>query len=114
MNLIPAAAILVVLAVAVGAYLVFIGLRHHKRSSGLAFTHAGLALAGTVILFTGIFTGPPDKINNVAAFFLFFAVVGGGIVFALHERNRPPSMGAVAAHAIMGLIGVSLLIINVL
>jgi hypothetical protein len=63
-------------------------------------------------LFTEIFTGPTDKINNLAALFLLFAIVGGGMVFALHEDNRPPSMVAVTAHAIMGLAGISLLIIN--
>ncbi len=104
---------LIVSAIAVGVYLVFIGVRNHKRSPGLAFAHAGLALCGVIALFIGIFTGPLERMNNVAAFFLFFAVVGGGIVFALHEKNRPPSMGAVAAHAVMGLIGISLLILNI-
>lgn len=111
MYVLPAA-LLLILAVAIGAYLVFLGLRHRRRSTGLAFAHAGLALCGVIVLFTEIFTGPPAKLNNVAAFFLVFALVGGGIVFALHEKNRPPSMGAVTAHAVMGLIGVSLLIMS--
>jgi len=112
MNLLLATALLLISAVAVGFYLVFLGLRQHKRSPGLGLTHACLALSGIIVLFTEIFTGPTDKINNVAALFLFFAIVGGGMVFALHEENRPPSMAAVAAHAIMGLVGISLLIIN--
>ena len=113
MNLLLATSLLLISAVAIGFYLVFLGLRQRRRSPGLAFAHAGLALFGVVVLFTEIFTGPADKINNVAAFFLFFAIVGGGIVFALHEENRPPSMGAVTADAVMGLIGISLVIINV-
>ncbi len=112
MNLLLASALLLISAVAVGLYLVFLGLRQRKRSPGLALMHAGLALSGIIVLFTEIFTGPTDKINNVAALFLFFAIVGGGMVFALHEENRPPSMAAVTAHAIMGLVGISLLIIN--
>jgi hypothetical protein len=112
MNLLLATALLLISAVAVGFYLVFLSLRQRKRSPGLALTHAGLTLSGIIVLFTEIFTGPTDKINNVAALFLFFAIVGGGIVFALHEENRPPSMAAVIAHAIMGLIGTSVLIIN--
>jgi hypothetical protein len=40
--------------------------------------------------------------------------MGGGMVLALHEENRPPSMAAVTAHAIMGLFGISLLIINLI
>ncbi len=114
MNLLLTTVLLLISAIAVGIYLVFIGLRQHKRSPGLAVTHAGLALSGIIVLFTEIFTGPTDKINNVAALFLFFAIVCGGMVFALHEENRPPSMVAVIAHAIMGLVGISLLIINLI
>lgn len=114
MKLLSAAVLLLGLAVAVGCYLVFLGLRQHRRSPGLGFAHAGLALSGAAVLFAEIFTGPPDKLNNVAAFFLFCAIVGGGIVLALHEKGRPPSMGAVTAHAIMGAVGISLLIINLL
>ena len=112
MNLLHTTAFLLISAVAVGIYLVFLGLRQRKRSPGLGLTHAALALSGTIVLFTEIFTGPTDKMNNVAALFLFFAVVGGGMVLALHEKNRPPSMVAVTAHAVMGLVGVSLLVIN--
>ena len=112
MNLLLATAFLLIAAVAVGIYLVLLGLRQRKRSPGLGLTHAALALSGTLVLFTEIFTGPTDKMNNVAALFLFFAVVGGGMVLALHEENRPPSMVAVTAHAVMGLVGVSLLVIN--
>ena len=114
MNLLLATALLLISAVAVGFYLVFFGLRQRMRLPGLGLTHAGLALSGLIVLFTEIFTGPTDKLNNVAALFLFFAIVGGGMVFALHEENRPPSMVAVTVHAIMGLFGISLLIINLL
>ena len=112
MNLLLATALLLISAVAVGLYLVFLGLRQRMRSTGLALAHAGLALSGIIVLFIEIFTSPTDKMNNVAALFLLFAIVGGGMVFALHEENRPPSMAAVTAHAIMGLVGISLLIIN--
>ena len=112
MNLIFAAVLLLISAVAVGLYLVMLGLRQRKRSPGLARTHVGLALSAIAVLFTEIFTGPADKINNLAALFLFFALVGGGLVFALHEKNRPPSMAAVTVHAIMGMAGLSLLFIN--
>jgi hypothetical protein len=112
MNLLLATAVLLVSAAALGLYLVSLGLRHRRRSPGLALVHAGLALSGIIVLFTAIFTGPTDKMNNLAALFLFFAVVGGGMVFALHEENKPPSMAAVTAHAGMGLVGISLLIFN--
>jgi peptidoglycan/LPS O-acetylase OafA/YrhL len=112
MNLLLVAFLLLITAVAVGIHLVFLGLRQRKRSPGLGLAHAGLALCGSIVLFAEIFTGPTDKLNNVAALFLFFAIVGGAMVFALHEENKPPSMAAVIAHAIMGLVGISLLIIN--
>ena len=112
MNLTLVTVLLLIAAMAAGFYLVSLGLRQRKRSPALGLTHAGLALAAIIVLFTQIFTGPTDKINNVAALFLLFAIVGGGIVFALHEANKPPSMAAVTVHAIMGLVGISLLIIN--
>jgi len=114
MNLLLATALLLISAVAVGFYLVFIGLRQRKRLPGLGLAHAGLALAGILVLFTEIFTGPTDKLNNLAALFLLFAIVGGGMVLALHEENKPPSMAAVTAHAVMGVIGLTLVIINLL
>jgi FtsH-binding integral membrane protein len=114
MNLLFVSIFLFVTAVAIGLYLVFLGLHKQKRSPGLGLTHAGFALAGILALFTLIYTGPKDILINVAALFLFFAVVGGGMVFALHEENKPPSMAAVTAHAIMGLIGISLLTIHLI
>ena len=112
MNLLLATVLLLISAVAVGIYLVVLGLRQRKRSPGLALTHLGLVLSATIVLFTEIFTGPTDKINNLAALFLFFAIVGGGLVFALNEKDKPPSMAAITAHAVMGLVAISLLTIN--
>ena len=112
MNLLLITVFFLISAAAVGFYLVLLGLRQRRRSPGIAFLHAGLVLSGTILLFTEIFTGPTVKMNNVAALFLFFALVGGGMVFALHEEGKPPSMAAVSAHAAMGLVGIALLIIN--
>ena len=111
MNLLLAT-LLLVSAAAIGFYLAFLGLYRRKRSPALGLTHAALALSGVIVLFTEIFTGPIDKLNNVAALLLFFALLGGGMVFALHEESKPPAMAAVTVHAIMGLVGISLLIIN--
>lgn len=112
MDLLLITVFLLISAAAVGFYLVMLGFRQRRRSSGLAFVHAALVLSGIILLFTHIFTGPTDKMNNLAALFLFFALVGGGMVLALHEKNKPPSMAAVTAHAAMGLVGISLLIFN--
>lgn len=112
MNLLFVSIFLLITAVTIGLYLVFLGLRKHKRSPGLGLTHASLALTGIIVLFTQIYTGPTDKLNNFAALLLFFAILGGGMVFALREENKPPSMVAVTIHAVMGLVGISALIIN--
>lgn len=112
MNLLFVSIFLFITAVAIGLYLVFLGMRKHKRAPGLGLAHASFALAGFLVLFALIYTGPTDKLNNFAALFLFFAVVGGGMVFALHEENKPPSMVAVTIHAVMGLAGISALVIN--
>ena len=114
MNLLLTAVLLIISAMAVGIYLVVLGVRRRIRSPGAGLVHAGLALTGVVVLLTQLFTGPADKLNNVAALFLLFAVMGGGMVFALHEEHMPPSMAAVVAHAIMGVAGLALLIINLL
>jgi hypothetical protein len=100
-------------AVAVGLYLVMVGFRQKKRMPALGLTHAGLAIAAIAILFMAIFEGPSSKLNNAGAFFLLLALIGGGLVFLLHEEKKPPSMAAVVFHAVMGLIGLTLLLLNV-
>ena len=112
MNLLLVSFLLLISAVAIGFYLVYLGLHQRKRSPGLGLTHAGLALSGFIVLFIEIFTGPIDKPNNVAGLLLFLALLGGVMVFALNEESKPRSMAAVTAHAIMGLVGILLLIIN--
>ena len=113
MNFSSISTLQLLFVIAIGLYLVFIGVRHKKRSSGLGLVHASLALTAITMLFVEIFNGPTVKLNNAAAFFLLLAIIGGGLVFLLHEKNHPPSMGAVVAHAIMGLIGFTLLLINI-
>ena len=67
MNLQIATLLLIVSAVTVGFYLVFIGLRHRRRAPGLGLTHASLALSCITLLFIQIFTGPENKLNNLAS-----------------------------------------------
>lgn len=103
-------AAVIVLAMLLGAYLVYLGVRHKRGSARLGLTHAALAITTTGLLLLEIYSGESDKMNNFAALFLFMALVGGGMVFALREPGKPPSMIAVSAHAIMGVIAASILV----
>ena len=112
MNLTLITTLFLTAAVCIGVYLTFVGLTQQKRIPGLGYTHATLALTGVTVLFINIYTGTLSKLHNAAALFLVFAVIGGGMVFALHAKDKPPAMAAVAIHALMGLVGLSLLLIS--
>ena len=110
-----ATALLVLIAGAmIGVWLVYVAVRQHKSSPRLGLLHAALVLSGTALLLTTILTGPASKLSNFSALFLLLAVIGGGLVFALREPGKPPSMPVVTAHAIFGLIGIAILAIKVL
>ena len=114
MNYLFAATLLLIVAICLGFYLVFVGIRQRKRLPAIGLTHAGLAITGFIALGLQIATGVSDKLNNLAAFLLVIAIIGGVMVFALHEKNSPPSMPIVTLHAIMGLVAVILLVFNVI
>jgi FtsH-binding integral membrane protein len=104
--------LLLTAAALVGVFLVIRGLRHHKSSLKTGLIHASLAIAGIVLLLSQIVQGPIDKLNNLAALLLVLALIGGGMVFALREKNKPPAMAVVTIHAIMALVGLSVLIVK--
>jgi len=114
MNYSLVATLLLIFAISIGVYLVFIGIRQYKRLPALGLTHAGLAISGFIILCVQIATDASSKLNNAAAFFLSLAIVGGLLVFALHEKGRAPSMPVVVLHAIMGSVGLILLCLSVI
>jgi len=102
--------LLLTAAVLVGFFLVIRGLRYRKSSLKLGLVHASLAISGIALLLTQIINGPTDKQNNIAALLLLLALVGGVMVFALREANKPPAMAVVTIHAIMALVGLFVLI----
>lgn len=107
-----AAALLLFVAVSLGFYLVSVGIRKRKRLPALGLTHAALAIFGFIALCLQIAADTSSKLNNAAAFFLTLAIIGGFLVFALHEKGGPPSMPVVVLHAIMGSVGLILICIN--
>lgn len=107
-----AGSLLLIAAVALGSALVYVGLNHKRRLPVMGVLHALLAIASVLVLSMTIATGPSNKLINVAVFFLVLALIGGAMVFMLHEKGRPPSMPMVTMHAIMGLVALVLVSIN--
>lgn len=112
MNYLLAATLLLFVAVSVGFYLVTVGIRQRKRLPALGLTHAALAIFGFIALVLQIAADSSIKLNNAAAFFLTLAIIGGFMVFALHEKGSPPSIPVVVLHAIMGSVGLILICLN--
>ena len=113
MNYSFAAALLLFVAVTLGFYLVYVGIRQRKRLPSLVLIHAALAISGFIALCLQIAADSSMKLNNAAAFFLSLAIIGGLLVFALHEKAGAPSMPVVVLHAIMGSIGLILVCLSV-
>ena len=104
------AIILLSLAVTIGLFLAILAVRFHRRNARLGLVHAAMAIASLGVLGAQIVQGPINKFNNVAALLLVLALIGGAMVFALREENRPPAMAIVVIHAIMALGGLAVLV----
>lgn len=114
--MILAAIVLFCLAVALGLYLVVLGVRHRRGSRGLAAVHAGFALLGLVLLGMQVFSGPINFLFNSAALLFVLALSGGLVLLAVRigtrEHRSPPSMFGVSLHAAMGLLALLLLVLG--
>ena len=113
MNYSLAATLLLSVAVTLGFYLASVGIRQRKRLPALGLTHAALAISGFIALCLQIAADSSIKLNNAAAFFLTLAIIGGLMVFVLHEKGSGPSMPVVVLHAIMGSVGLILIFVSV-
>jgi len=99
-------------AVVIGLFMVVLGLRYRRSSLPLALSHAALALIALGLLFNQIFTQAINKFNNAAALLMVLALIGGLMLFALREKNKPPAMILVTIHAAMGLGGLLVLFLG--
>lgn len=106
------ASILLAIAATLGIVMVILGVRYHRSSFKLAMSHAVIAIGGLGFLATQIINGPINKYNNVAALLLLLALIGGGMLFALREKDRPPAMIMVFIHASMALAGLVVLFLG--
>ncbi len=96
-----------------GLAMVYTGLRHHRSMPWLGIAHGLMAVAGFSLLMLAIFNGTSSKLINFAALMFFLALTGGGLLFALRERDAPPSMPLVTIHAVLALTGFGLLLAGV-
>ena len=100
------------LAASLGLYLVVLGARYHRSSLKIGLSHASIGLLALALLFLQIMNGAINKYNNVAALLMILAVIGGIMLFALREKNKPPPMVLVGIHAVMALVGLLVLFLG--
>ena len=97
------------LAASLGLGLVVLGVRYKRSSLKVGLIHAGSAITALGLLLMHVFNSDTNKYNNVAVLLMIAALIGGLMLFALREKNKPPAMMLVALHAIMALAGLLLL-----
>lgn len=100
------------LAASLGLFLVVLGVRYRRRSAKIGLIHASLGLLAFGLLIAQIVSGAINKYNNVAALLMVLALIGGLMLFALREHNKPPPMVLVAIHAGMALAGLLVLFLG--
>lgn len=108
--LLDAAVLLLSLAVLVGVSLVYEGLRYRRNQPVSRMAHGVMAISGVSLLIAHILQSETSKYNNFAALLFVLAITGGGLLFALREPGRAPSMPLVAIHAMLALTGFAVLL----
>jgi len=104
--------LLLILAAVVGFIIILIGFHYHRRSLILVTCHVLLAVAGLASLLYQITRDFISLYNIAAALLLMLTLILGAILAALRDNKQPAPMPAVTVHAMIGLAGISLLIIT--
>lgn len=100
------------LAVLVGMYMIYVGLRYRRGSITLGISHAGIATTALVMLIVHLLDTPKHSmVYNDAALVFIMTLAGGLVLLALREGRRPPPMVVVGVHAVMALFGLLLLLV---
>jgi peptidoglycan/LPS O-acetylase OafA/YrhL len=114
--MILASIVLFCLAVALGLFLVVLGMRYRRSSLVLAMGHASVALLGMGLLGQKVLDDSTHKLYNLASFLFVLALFGGLVLLALRMSQReyrtPPPMFVVSLHAIMAIIAFLLLVVG--
>ena len=100
------------MAAVIGFIMIFIGLHYHRRSLILVACHVLFAVVGLASLLYLITTEFISLYNIAAAVLLMLTLIIGAIIAALRDNNQPPPMPAVTVHAIIGLAGITLLLLG--
>ena len=114
--MILASIVLFCLAVALGLFLVVLGMRYRRSSLVLAMGHASVALLGMGLLGQQVLDDSTHKLYNLASFLFVLALFGGLVLLVLRMSQReyrtPPPMFVVSLHAIMAIIALLLLVLG--
>jgi len=104
--------LLLILAAVIGFIMIFIGMHYHRRSLMLVISHVVFAVAGLSLLLYHITIEFISLYNIAAAVLLMLTLIIGAILAALQDNKQPPPMPAVTVHAIIGIAGISLLLLG--
>ena len=104
--------LLLILAAVAGFIMIFIGFNYHRRSLMLVTCHVLLAVAGLAILLYQITREFISLYNIAAAMCLMLTLIVGAILAALRDNKLPAPMPAITVHAMLGLAGITLLLLG--
>jgi len=114
--MILASIVLFCLAVALGLFLVVMGMRYRRSSLVLAMGHASVALLGIGLLGQQVLDDSTHKLYNLATFLFVLALFGGLVLLVVRisqrEHRTPPPMFIVSLHAIMAMLALLLLVVG--
>lgn len=107
--------VLFIIAVLLGSYVVYLGIRHQRGSKVLGLAHGGVATLALIVLIAQLLHDPViHKLYNGAAILFVMALTGGIVLLGLRDGNKPPPMIVVAIHAVFAGIGLWLLLLGYL